>query len=238
MKWKCRNCLGARAFIDFSQDDPQFACLDCDWGKALDEDRCTEPCQEWGRHGAGTRCSGAAVVGGRCWRHIKADVLHREIYRYFRNYASDDGLPRLHHVIFAEALKNAAVVIADERHGAHLRNTAVERRVNPERGPSLVYFVGREGLIKIGTTTNLEKRLKALSKGSAMPSGMSVGPVELLATEPGDHRTEGVLHSRFASTRVGRTEWFRPSKALQSYIDDLKRYQQNEDHFMRRIGVA
>jgi hypothetical protein len=94
----------------------------------------------------------------------------------------------------------------------------------PPAPPKLktVYFVERENLIKIGITGNLENRLKGLSSGGSMPQGMTVGPVVLLATEPGDEAHEQRLHERFAEWRIGGTEWFWPSQPLRAYVAGLQ----------------
>ena len=49
---------------------------------------------------------------------------------------------------------------------------------------------------------------------------MTVGPVRLLATMPGDHRHEHLLHQRFSALRVGG-EWFLPDGQLCQFIDRL-----------------
>jgi hypothetical protein len=88
--------------------------------------------------------------------------------------------------------------------------------------PTLVYVVEREGFIKIGWTANLERRLKDLSRGSCAADGMTVGPVRLLFTIDGGRETERALHLRFAADRV-QGEWFLPSTAMQSWIDEVGR---------------
>lgn len=90
------------------------------------------------------------------------------------------------------------------------------------RASSVVYFVERDGFIKIGTTTQIASRLAALSKGGQMPEGMTVGPVTLLATMPGGRRNEAHLHRRFADHRISRTEWFWPCDELVAFISGLK----------------
>lgn len=87
----------------------------------------------------------------------------------------------------------------------------------PDPGRSVVYFVERQGFVKIGTSTNLEQRLRAIGKGGQMIEGMTVGPVRLLATMPGDHRHEKLLHARFHRLRV-EGEWFLPDTWLCEFI--------------------
>ena len=90
-------------------------------------------------------------------------------------------------------------------------------------GLDVVYFVRREGLIKIGTTGNLTQRLNRLSRGGSMPDGMTVGRVELLAVAKGGRRQEQEWHRKFAATRIPRTEWFRPTAELHNLIKSLNR---------------
>ena len=80
-----------------------------------------------------------------------------------------------------------------------------------------VYFVERDGFVKIGYTANLNRRLDALGRGGSFAEGMTVGPVYLLAHIDGDEVLEKSLHRRFGADRIAGSEWFYPS-------DDLKRY--------------
>lgn len=66
---------------------------------------------------------------------------------------------------------------------------------------SSVYFIAAAGHIKIGTTTDLLRRFKALQ--SANPESLSV-----LAAIPGDRAVEAALHDALIAHRV-RLEWFK-----------------------------
>jgi hypothetical protein len=90
----------------------------------------------------------------------------------------------------------------------------------PGPGRSVVYFIERQGFVKIGTTTSLEKRLRDIGKGSCMLTGMTVGPVRLVATMPGDQRHEKFLHDQFHELRV-EGEWFLPDGRLCEFIHRL-----------------
>lgn len=90
----------------------------------------------------------------------------------------------------------------------------------PAPGRSVVYFVERQGFVKIGTSTNLEQRLRDIGKGGQMIEGMTVGPVRLIATMPGDHRHEKLLHDQFHGLRTGG-EWFLPDTRLCEFIERL-----------------
>lgn len=76
---------------------------------------------------------------------------------------------------------------------------------------SVVYFVMREsdGLIKIGTSRNLAKRLVPIKKEN--------GPLKLAATAGGDHKQETALHRKFAALRA-EGEWFRPELPLLEHV--------------------
>jgi len=76
---------------------------------------------------------------------------------------------------------------------------------------SLVYFIqSQDGLIKIGWTSDLARRVNNLAVGAS-------GPISVLATTPGGRTLEAHLHERFASDRE-QGEWFRPSDDLRSLI--------------------
>jgi hypothetical protein len=73
----------------------------------------------------------------------------------------------------------------------------------------LIYFARRDRLIKIGWSSQLYKRMKAVQ---AKP----------LATEPGDIVRERQLHRRFAHLLAQGNEWFHPGPDLIAYINDLR----------------
>ena len=81
----------------------------------------------------------------------------------------------------------------------------------PARDPyedSVVYYVENHGLIKIGTSCDVERRLYAIGG-------------KVLATEPGSYGLERERHHQFTDSRVGRTEWFQPTPALRQHIAGL-----------------
>jgi hypothetical protein len=63
------------------------------------------------------------------------------------------------------------------------------------------------GPIKIGTTDNLDTRLRVLEADYGRP-------LAVLATRPGGRAEERQWHRRFAHLRLGRTEQFRPAAEL------------------------
>lgn len=87
---------------------------------------------------------------------------------------------------------------------------SIEATRQPIDGDAVVYYIRFAGRVKIGTTTCLASRLRAL-------------PVdELLATEPGGVAVERCRHRQFADVRVVG-EWFTFSAALREHIDRLAR---------------
>lgn len=82
---------------------------------------------------------------------------------------------------------------------------------------SVVYFVERDGFVKIGTTRNLVGRIYELNRGSSALSGMVLSNVNLLALMPGDAHVERAMHRMFADLRYDG-EWFLHDDPLASFI--------------------
>lgn len=82
-----------------------------------------------------------------------------------------------------------------------------------------VYFLQRnkdpDGLIKIGTSTDLETRFANI--GTYTPDGFVV-----LGTLQGGGETEGFIHDQLASSRHSK-EWFRPTREVFEVIERSKR---------------
>jgi len=72
---------------------------------------------------------------------------------------------------------------------------------------SIVYFVAIGKHIKIGVTTNLDKRLKAFLTSATQ--------VEVLLTIPGDRALEQSLHEKLAECRIERELFHREWRVLQ-----------------------
>lgn len=79
-----------------------------------------------------------------------------------------------------------------------------------------VYFMrplGMDGPIKIGCSVTPAKRLRSLEIWSPIQ-------LELIASAPGDHRHEWLLHQRFGDLRL-HGEWFKPSTKMLELIDHV-----------------
>jgi excisionase family DNA binding protein len=81
---------------------------------------------------------------------------------------------------------------------------------DPEDTHSIVYYVLRGQLIKIGTTSQPHRRFKALR------------PDAILAFEPGGRDIEVHRHRQFASFRMGDSEYFRQAAKLARHISRMR----------------
>ncbi|WP_432091033.1 GIY-YIG nuclease family protein [Streptomyces sp. NRRL F-5630] len=213
-----------------------IGCIECDWDaithQDLEEDL-TGRERFIRRWETPRRCMAATRSGSRCQllvytddvycrKHVDTRALWDRSYALFRSPWRETSLSEAYREVFIRAIHDAELV-ADAQQVT--RETFEEAR--RLRHAAVVYFVRREGFIKIGTTTSLKSRLASLAQGSClMPGGVKPGPVELLATTPGGRRTESLYHEMFAAQRV-QGEWFRPNKRLLNLVDDLKRAEVN-----------
>lgn len=80
----------------------------------------------------------------------------------------------------------------------------------------MIYFVrcAATGLVKIGFTLNLQRRLVGLSTGSA-------APLECVGVLPGNAEIERQLHARFSHLRR-RGEWFEVDSELAELLASAK----------------
>lgn len=140
-----------------------------------------------------------------CWQHQHAflDALHGAV-----------RCPEDHH---DEAIQSTAqAALAEIAHDERSKRSAARRAA------TLVYFVERDGFVKIGYSSDLKTRLRKLNRGDCFVEGMTVGPVKLLATiESAGEETESWLHQRFDHLRIGG-EWFHCDEELRSFISGLK----------------
>lgn len=101
------------------------------------------------------------------------------------------------------------------------RASGRNRRARPVRPVGeVVYFVERQGFVKIGFSADLNARLSSLANEVIRVPGMLPGRVNLLAIQPGGRQLERQTHRRFAHLRVGG-EWFRAAQDLQDHINSL-----------------
>lgn len=90
---------------------------------------------------------------------------------------------------------------------------------------NVVYFVQMDGdgPIKIGTTTQLSKRLSALQTSTPRR-------LDLMGYMPGDRHSERAWHEKYAAQNVGM-EWFSPSPELISDIkESIRGFSEPDEH--------
>ncbi len=73
-----------------------------------------------------------------------------------------------------------------------------------------MYFIAGAGLIKIGISTNIKSRFRAIRNSSPVP-------LELLGVTPGGTFKEGRAHQRFLQLRR-HGEWFEDCPELREFI--------------------
>lgn len=73
-----------------------------------------------------------------------------------------------------------------------------------------VYYLELNGLIKIGWTSDLQRRMKDYTPGS------------LLAAQPGTRADEKRIHRMFAAHRTHGAEWYAPVPSIRHHIDLVK----------------
>lgn len=74
----------------------------------------------------------------------------------------------------------------------------------------VVYVIRNGNRVKIGTTTHLRNRVRALSLRQS----------DVLLTVPGGPDKERDLHQRFADHRIGTSEWFSFVQAIRDFVRD------------------
>lgn len=83
----------------------------------------------------------------------------------------------------------------------------------------LVYFIRNGNRLKIGTTTELKRRIRTLS--------LRAENVVLLI--PGGQPHERALHAQFADLRIGNSEWFAYEGALPEFVTSQNRLARKEE---------
>ena len=104
--------------------------------------------------------------------------------------------------------------IAQERRDEIATNKAIKEaqrlRASKKDQPGWVYFLLWNGQIKIGYTTNIERRLREYPPGST-----------LLALHPGTPRVEQSYHQRFGKHRIGGREWYITTDDITRFCDEV-----------------
>lgn len=111
--------------------------------------------------------------------------------------------------MFGRALKLAGVPTKSIHRGQRTARAVTAETLRSARQihEQVVYFVERQGFIKIGTTQNLAARLAALDRGDSAIPGMTINPVTVLAVMSGGRPVEQAVHALFEHLRYDG-EWF------------------------------
>lgn len=88
---------------------------------------------------------------------------------------------------------------------------AGERLTSRDPVPGHVYYIRIDGLIKIGYTSNVWKRMQAYPPNA-----------ELLALEPGTKKTETDRHAHFRDKLARGREWFGDCSEIRDWITTLR----------------
>jgi hypothetical protein len=116
-----------------------------------------------------------------------------------------------------EAAVTIAVKLGRQKYADSQPGAWRKRHNRPDR-KSIVYYIRRADLIKIGTTADPHSRFSDLR------------PDAILAFEPGDHESEMRRHRQFAWCRVGkRGEYFRQTPGLLAHIENLRQQHGDPD---------
>ncbi len=93
----------------------------------------------------------------------------------------------------------------------------VDKAKTPKKEPKWVYFAraGRGNRVKIGTTSSVTSRMKALSHPL-------VGKLRVIGVVPGGYEVEARMHQRFAEYRI-KGEWFRLEDELAEFVAGLRK---------------
>lgn len=118
--------------------------------------------------------------------------------------------------IHNDALVASSGLIPGMDAGGNPYQAELEQRISDRsaarRTGDVVYYVRIGDSIKIGYTSQLDTRIKALRAARE----------NVLATEPGGRELEAKRHAQFGRLRKGRREDFEPSFALIQHIDDVR----------------
>ncbi|WP_406082998.1 GIY-YIG nuclease family protein (plasmid) [Streptomyces zaomyceticus] len=91
--------------------------------------------------------------------------------------------------------------------------------IPPRKHEPVVYFIRNGNRLKIGTTTELKRRIRTLA--------LRAENVVLLV--PGGQPIERTFHAQFADLRIGNSEWFAYSGTLVAFVTAQNRLARKEE---------
>ncbi|QTU57362.1 GIY-YIG nuclease family protein [Streptomyces scabiei] len=96
---------------------------------------------------------------------------------------------------------------------------AMRWKIPSRKHAPLVYFIRNGNRVKIGTSTDVKRRIRTLA----------LRPENVALLLNGDKLLERDLHKQFADLRIGNTEWFAHEGALIDYIAGQNRLARKEE---------
>jgi hypothetical protein len=108
--------------------------------------------------------------------------------------------------------------LVDEKRRNELTDRAEEEAEHSEAGVHYVYYARRGSLVKIGTSSDIYRRMAEIL------------PDEVMAVEPGSYALESKMHLQFRHLRAlsrGQREWFRLEQELRDHITGVRDFHGN-----------
>lgn len=142
-------------------------------------------------------------------RHLERESDERILERY--GVARDDPrFPIAHKAVVDAGMAGMDVRDPKVSHAVATKALSTHDRVLNRETTDVVYYIQVGDLIKLGTTNNLERRLRSYPPNAVV-----------LATETGSFQLETQRVEQFAEYLAGRREWFHPGPRLMAHVDSL-----------------
>lgn len=143
-------------------------------------------------------------------KKLKRQSEERFLYRNGVT-ADDPRYPMVHKALIEAGMRG--MDIADEKvsHEVSAKVLAAHERTLSREETDVIYYIQVGDLIKLGTTNNLSRRMRAYPPNAVV-----------LATETGSYLRETERVEQFAEYLAGRREWFHQGSRLMAHIDGLR----------------
>lgn len=131
----------------------------------------------------------------------------------FRNgvAADDPRYPMVHKALIEAGMRGMDIADENVSHEVSAKVLAAHERTLSREDTDVIYYVQVGDLIKLGTTNNLTRRMRAYPPNAVV-----------LATETGSYLRETQRVEQFAEYLAGRREWFHPGPRLLAHIEELR----------------
>jgi len=144
---------------------------------------------------------------------ISRRLNHSDDYT-FVSLSTDAQITVEDYLVFRDQYRPKVNNVYVNRFGGILGMRTIYRLSKEVNRHEIVYFIADEhNRVKIGKAIDVQKRLSMIQADNA-------DEVKLLATEPNEDGREKKLHNKFSHLHI-RGEWYRGSKELMDYIEQL-----------------